>query len=105
MVLERGALDELHDDVESFILDKVIKLYDVGMAQAGHRLRLSPETFKYVIGRMAVQDLEGHVSIPIGLVRLVHVGCPAPIQAGANVISAEHLANKVVHSTPLGRTI
>ena len=89
---KRQAVDELEDQVRrAFFLAVIVDRDDIGMAcQPGRRPRLDlePITGALRLDHLRPQDLDGHVTVQRGVVRLVDRGEAAPSDDADHLVGA-----------------
>ena len=96
--LQRSAVDELHRKVHAPVEDAdVVNDDDVGVRQAGHRLRLSLQAHADLVASLAsrelsMQDLDRQRAIELRVVGAVHRAHTAPAEHPHDDVAVDHLA-------------
>ena len=99
-VVERLALDVLHDEVaHAVLLADVVERADVGVVQAGDRLPLAHEpALEVVVGRHVLgKDLDGDGAVEAGVARPVYLTHPAHAKRGLDLVWSERSAWRQGH--------
>ena len=95
--LQRASLDELHRQVDLVAhAPHVVDRDDVGVRELGHRAGLAQQGVDPVLVRRGprVQELEGHLSVELGVIGALH---------GTHRTSAQRLEREVAaHRSSLG---
>ena len=101
ILLERDAVDQLHDDVFRLTaLGHVIDRDDIGMRQHGNRLGFGVKTAAEVriLGQVALQDLHRHQTVEAMTLGLVDHGHTAGSDALENLVAViQHFSDIRIH--------
>ena len=99
-LLKRAAIGIFHDHVIQVIFHiKIEYLQDMRVAQGSHRAGFPLETSQEILPlrQVAVQDLDRHGAVQLGMVRLVHICHTPPAKALEQLVFSDRLTFKSGH--------
>ena len=108
MVVEIDARDVIHGEVIDVVLHRdFVDVYDAGVRELGHRMRLGEETVheRLVDGDVRRQHLERDFAVEVELHRPVHHGHAAPVYLLDDAVFAQHRAQGQVRVLDGGKKI